>query len=191
MKSKRSATSEAFIESINELIDAGEHDTVIEFGGKELASDPRSHVLRLLIANSFLIQDDLHESLKWHLSAIETHECVHTIWHLAYHMKQAGAVKEAIALWESVVGLATTDDDQSMTGRCNRRCCVLHDRAAVIANARYMLSVSYLDIGRPKVSERYKRDYMLDLASGVKGMFSADTVEDPNKVNVFRRIDSA
>jgi hypothetical protein len=41
--SKRTVADEAFIESINELIDAGDHDTVIDLVTKELQADPRNH----------------------------------------------------------------------------------------------------------------------------------------------------
>jgi tetratricopeptide (TPR) repeat protein len=189
--SKRTVADEAFIESINELIDAGDHDTVIDLVTKELRADPRNHALMLLLGNSYLSQEDLHESLSYHLRAIETHECVHTIWHLAHHMKHAGATEQAIALWKSVIELAGREDDPSMSARCKRRCRVLDDRVSVIANARFMVSVSYLQTGRPRLSQRYKRDYMRDLASGVKGMFPADATDAPNEVRVLRCIPSS
>jgi hypothetical protein len=183
---KLTVADEAFIESMNELLDAGDHDTVIDLATKELKDDPRNHALMLLLGNSYLCQWDLPTSLTWHLRAIETHECVHTIWHLAHHMRQTGAVERAIALWKSVVAMGHCEDDPTANGRCKRCCRVLSDRASVIANARFMLSVSHLQTGSLGLWQRYKRDYMRDLASGVKGMAPAGANTAPDEVRVLR-----
>lgn len=58
-------------------------------------------------------------------------------------------------------------------------------------SAAVQLSVSYLDIGRPKLSARYKGDYILDLASGVRGMFPTDAIEAPKEVSILKRSHSA
>lgn len=190
VRSKVTVADEAFIESINELIHADDHDTVIELAGKELSADPRNHALMLLLGNSYLSQEDLYESLSYHLRAIETHECVHTIWHLAHHMKVAGALDGAIALWKSVIEMAGREDDPSAGGRCKRRCRILDDRRSVIANARFMVSLSYLQTGRPGLSQRYRRDYLRDLDAGIKGMASANATNAPIEVRVLRSIHS-
>lgn len=175
--SKPCSIDGAFIERIGGLLDAEEYIAAIELLTTTLKDEPDNHVLMLLTGSAYLKKGQLQESLLYHMQAVAAHPCPHSIWNLAYYMKLAGTVKWAITLWKSIIDMAGREDDPSVSVPCNNCCKVMDDRPTLIANARFMVSVSYLQTGHPRLSQRYKRDYMRDLDAGIKGMFPADTID--------------
>lgn len=179
---RQTITDNAFVKRFHALYDAGNYDAVTDVIVEALKNEPDNHVLMLLLGLVYLGKGKLKRSLGYQMQAIGTHPCPHTIWYLAYYMKLAGQVDWAIALWKSVIDMSGHEDDPSESVPCNACCEVLDDRSSLIANARFMVSVSYLQTGRPRLSQRYKRDYERDLASGVKGMFPAEAIDTLREV---------
>jgi|GEM_PF-3577039 hypothetical protein len=169
---------------IHHLRRAEDNNGIISLLTPLLKDEPNNHAIMILLGQAHMNKGKLQKALLYHMDSLLIRNCVHSTWHMALYMKTAGQVDLAIELWKGIIDYRDSTNPQECSP-CNCCCDVFDERVAVIANSKFMISVSYLQSNRPRLSLKWKRDYIRDLEAGVKGMYPAEVIDQLKEVKRY------
>jgi tetratricopeptide (TPR) repeat protein len=156
---------------LNKFSEKEDWDSIIETLKPVLKKQPNDHWLLAEMASAYYEKRDYEKAFEFIAEAVSQNEnCPLVLWHLASIERMRDKPEDAITVWEELINRG---EDRIAYDECGEG---IERARSLINDCRYMISKTYRELGKQKLADHFKDEYLNEIKAGV------DSIYDPKSL---------